>query len=262
MKLKGKVALVTGGSQGIGRAIAIKLADEGADVVVNYHSHPEKAEQTVAEIEKLNKGKCFASKGDATYIQSDVSEVDKVRSLVNSAIDHFGQLDILVNNAGVEKETPFLEVAEEDYDLVMDTNLKGAFFSTQEFSKYLIKNKRTGKIVNISSVHEELPFPNYAPYCLSKGGMKMMTRNLAVELGEYGITINNVAPGAIKTPINKDLLNDSEKVNALLNNIPLNRMGEPNDVSSLVAFLCSDDAAYITGATFFVDGGLLWNYKE
>ncbi len=262
MKLKGKVALITGGSQGIGQSIAIKLAEDGANVVISYRSHPEGAEETLAKIEALGKGNCFACSGIATSKQSDVSHIDQVRYLVHSSISHFGQLDILVNNAGLERHAPFWEVTEADYDLVMDTNLKGSFFAVQEFVKYLLENKRTGKIINISSVHEDLPFPNFAPYCLSKGGMKMMARNLAVELGAYGITINNVAPGAIETPINTKLLNDPEKLNALLQNIPLNRLGQPNDVASLVAFLGSDNANYITGTTFFVDGGLLWNYHE
>ncbi len=128
--------------------------------------------------------------------------------------------------------------------------------------KHLLATQRAGKIINISSVHEELPFPNFTAYCSSKGGLKMLTRNLAVELGRYGITINNVAPGAIEIPINTKLLNDPEKLGALLNNIPLGRLGQPQDVSSLVAFLASSDADYITGTTFFVDGGLLWNYQE
>jgi glucose 1-dehydrogenase len=265
MKLKGKVALVTGGSQGIGQGIAIKLAEEGANVVISYRSHPEGAEETLAKIEALGKGGCFAcgkDKGEGASTQSDVSHVEEVCKLVRNSIFRYGQLDILVNNAGLERHAPFWEVTEADYDLVLDTNLKGSFFAAQEFVKYLLANKRTGRIINISSVHEDLPFPNFAPYCLSKGGVKMMTRNLAVELGAYGITINNVAPGAIETPINTKLLNDPEKLNALLQNIPLNRLGQPNDVASLVTFLASDDASYITGTTFFVDGGLLWNYHE
>ena len=167
-----------------------------------------------------------------------------------------------MNNAGIEKHAPFWEASEADYDAVMNVNLKGVFFATQAFVQHLIETKRTGKIINISSVHEELPFPNFTAYCASKGGLKMLTRNLSVELGALGITINNVAPGAIETPINTKLLNDPEKLGALLNNIPLGRLGQPKDVASLVAFLASEDAGYITGSTFFVDGGLLWNYQE
>ncbi|WP_263975517.1 SDR family NAD(P)-dependent oxidoreductase [Leptolyngbya sp. 7M] len=178
------------------------------------------------------------------------------------SIAHFGQLDILVNNAGIEKHAPFETVTEADYEAVMNVNLKGVFFATQAFVNHLVATQRTGKVINISSVHEELPFPNFTAYCASKGGMKMLTRNLAVELGPLGITINNVAPGAIETPINTKLLNDPEKLGALLHNIPLGRLGQPQDVAALVEFLASSDADYITGSTFFVDGGLLWNYQE
>lgn len=178
------------------------------------------------------------------------------------SIDHFGHRDILVNNAGMECHAPLGEVTEAAYDQVMTVNLKGAFFTAQSLVKHLMATQRTGKIINISSVHEDLPFPNFAPYCLSKGGMKMVARNLAVELGPMGITINNVAPGAIETPINAKLLNDSTKLGALLHNIPLNRLGKPQDVADVVAFLASDEADYTTGSIFAVDGGLLWNYHE
>ena len=162
----------------------------------------------------------------------------------------------------MEKSADFWEVTEEDYDSVINVNLKGVFFATQAIVQHLRETSRPGKIINISSVHEELPFPHFTSYCASKGGVKMMMRNLAVELGSLGITINNVAPGAIETPINKSLLNDPDKLNAVLNNIPLGRLGQPADVAALVAFLASSDADYITGSTFFVDGGLLWNYQE
>jgi glucose 1-dehydrogenase len=264
MKLKGKVALVTGSSQGIGQGIVLKLAQEGADVVINYRSHPEGAEETLAKVQDMG-GNCYTAlcPHSAGYtIQADLGSVAEVRQLISSSIEHFGKLDILVNNAGIEKHAPFWEATEADYDAVMNVNLKGVFFATQTFVQHLIETKRTGKIINISSVHEELPFPNFTAYCASKGGLKMLTRNLSVELGALGITINNVAPGAIETPINTKLLNDPEKLGALLHNIPLGRLGQPKDVASLVAFLASEDAGYITGSTFFVDGGLLWNYQE
>ncbi|MBD2162813.1 glucose 1-dehydrogenase [Calothrix membranacea FACHB-236] len=264
MKLAGKVALVTGSSQGIGQGIVLRLAQEGADVVINYRSHPEGAEETLAKVEAAG-GKCYMAQCPQSHgytVQADLGSVDEVRQLVAESIQHFGKLDILVNNAGIEKHAPFWQVSEADYDAVMNVNLKGVFFATQTFVKHLIETKRTGKIINISSVHEELPFPNFTAYCASKGGMKMLTRNLAVELGSLGITINNVAPGAIETPINTKLLNNPEKLGALLQNIPLGRLGQPQDVASLVAFLASADANYITGSTFFVDGGLLWNYQE
>jgi glucose 1-dehydrogenase len=264
MKLEGKVGLVTGSSQGIGQGVVLRLAEEGADVVINYRSHPEGAEETLEKVNAVG-GRCYmaqcpASKGYT--VKADLGSVDEIRQLISESIEHFGRLDILVNNAGIEKHAPFWDVTEADYDAVMNVNLKGVFFATQAFVQHLISTKRPGKIINISSVHEELPFPNFTAYCVSKGGMRMMTRNLAVELGALGITINNVAPGAIETPINTKLLNDPDKLNALLNNIPLARLGQPQDVASLVAFLASSEADYITGSTFVVDGGLLWNYQE
>lgn len=254
MKLEGKVALVTGSSQGIGQAIAVRLAQEGAKIAINYRSHPEGAKETLSKVE--------ATGSSGYIIQADLGNISEVRRLINSSIEHFGKLDILVNNSGVEKHSSFWEVTEADYDSVINVNLKGVFFATQTLVHHLMKNKQTGKIINISSVHEELPFPHFTSYCASKGGVKMMMRNLAVELGPFGITINNVAPGAIETPINKNLLNNPEKLSALLKNIPLDRLGQPKDVASVVAFLASSDADYITGTTLFVDGGLLWNYQE
>ncbi|NJO77556.1 MAG: glucose 1-dehydrogenase [Cyanobacteria bacterium RM1_2_2] len=268
MKLEGKVALVTGSSQGIGQGIVLRLAEAGADVVINYRSHPEGAEETLAKVQAIG-GRCHmvqcpnrqdSIKGHT--IRADLGSVPEVRQLIAESIEHFGKLDILVNNAGIEKHAAFWDVTEADYDAVLNVNLKGVFFATQAFVQHLIETKRPGKIINISSVHEDLPFPNFAAYCVSKGGMKMLTRNLAVELGAFGITINNVAPGAIETPINTQLLNNPEKLGALLKNIPLSRLGQPQDVASVVAFLASADADYITGSTFFVDGGLLWNYQE
>lgn len=254
MKLEGKVALVTGSSGGIGQAIAIRLASEGADIVIDYRSHPEGAEETKAKVEATGR------KG--LVVKADLGVVSDVRQMIESGIQHFGKLDILVNNAGLEKNADFWNVTEEDYDSVLDVNLKGVFFATQAIVQHLGETKRSGKIINISSVHEELPFPHFTSYCASKGGVKMMMRNLAVELGALGITINNVAPGAIETPINKSLMENPEKLNAVLKNIPLGRLGQPNDVASMVAFLASSEADYVTGSTFYVDGGLLWNYQE
>jgi len=254
MKLEGKVALVTGSSQGIGQAIAERLAKEGADLVIDYRSHPEGAQDTLSKVEAAGR------KG--LTVKADLSIVNDIRQMVAQTIEHFGKLDILVNNAGIEKNASFWDVTEADYDSVLNVNLKGVFFATQAMVQHLMETKQPGKIINISSVHEELPFPHFTSYCVSKGGVKMMMRNLAIELGPHGITINNVAPGAIETPINTKLLNNPQQLGALLKNIPLGRLGQPQDVASIVAFLASSDADYVTGTTFFVDGGLLWNYQE
>lgn len=254
MKLANKIALVTGSSQGIGRAIAERFAQEGADVVINYNRTPGGAEDALRNVEAKGRR--------GLIVKADLSQTTEVRKLVATVIDHFGRLDILVNNAGIETHAPFWEVTEEDYDRVLNVNLKGAFFATQEIVRHLMQTKRRGKIVNISSVHEDLPFPNFAAYCASKGGLKMLTRNLGVELGPLGININSIAPGAIETPINTKLLNDPQKLSALLSQIPLSRLGKPDDVAGLAVFLASDDADYVTGSTYFVDGGLTWHYEE
>ena len=254
MKLEEKVAIITGGSGGIGEAICLRLAQEGAKIVINYRSHPEEAQDTKEKIEQIG--------SQAHVVKADLSKVEQIDNLVKESVDRFGKVDILVNSAGLEKRADFWDVTEADYDLVMNVNLKAVFFTTQAVVKHFRATNNKGKIINISSVHEELPFPHFASYCASKGGVKMITRNLAVELGSMGITINNVAPGAIATAINHDLLNNPELLKKVTNNIPLGRMGEPEDVSGIVAFLASDEAKYITGSTFYVDGGLLWNYQE
>jgi glucose 1-dehydrogenase len=195
-------------------------------------------------------------------VQADVGDLAAARKLVADSVAALGSLDILVNNAGIEKRASFLDVTEKDYADVIQVNMTAPFFLAQAFVRQLVDGKRQGRVINISSVHEELPFPHFAPYCMAKGGLKMMMRNLAIELGSCGITVNNIAPGAIETPINKKLMGDPKLLGAVLQNIPLGRIGQPGDVGSVAAFLASDDAAYITGATIFVDGGLLWNYSE
>jgi glucose 1-dehydrogenase len=254
VRLQGKVALVTGSAQGIGRAIVERFAREGADVVVNYRGGPAMAEEVAAAARALGVR--------AAAIQADVALVSEVRRLVEESVAAMGRLDILVNNAGVETHAPFWDVAETDYDKVLGVNLKGPFFATQAMVRHLKATGRPGRIVNISSVHEELPFPNFAAYCASKGGLKMLTRNLAVELGPLGITINSVAPGAIATPINTALLNDAAKLKSLTAQIPLARLGTTDDVAGVAVFLASDEAGYVTGSTYVVDGGLTWFYQE
>jgi glucose 1-dehydrogenase len=253
-RLAGRVAIVTGAGSGIGAAIAERFAGEGASVVVDYRNHIEQAQETRAKVE--------AAGGRAILVQADVGKIAECANLVEQAWQQLGGCDILVNNAGVERAGGLLEVTEADYDAVLDVNLKGTFFLTQAFVRRLREERRPGTVVNISSVHEDMAFPNFTTYCMSKGGVRMMMRNLAVELAPLGITVNNVAPGAIKTPINTALLADKPKLEALLANIPLGRMGEPEDVAGVAVFLASTDAAYVTGSTYFVDGGLIRSYHE
>lgn len=253
-RLDGKVVAVTGGDQGIGRAIVERLAGEGADVALCYRSNKAGADEVVAVVQKVGR--------KAVALQCDVSNVAEGQHFVADTVKQLGRIDILVNNAGLERRADFWDVSEQDYDLVLSVNLKGPFFVTQAFVKHRMQAKAGGKVINISSVHEELPFPHFASYCASKGGIKMLTRNLSIELAPLGITINSIAPGAIETPINKKLLNDPVKLKSLLENIPLKRLGKPEDVASVAAFLASSDADYVTGTTYFVDGGLTWNYEE
>ena len=253
-RLSGTRVLVTGSSKGIGRGIALRLAQDGADVVVNYNSDPGGAEAAVAEIRALGR--------HAVALKGDVGTVDGVRTLIADSIKALGGLDVLVNNAGIERHAAFWDVSEADFDAVLNVNLKGVFFATQAFVQHCRAAGQPGRVINISSVHEDLAFPNFAAYCAAKGGLRMLTRTLAVELGPLGITINNIAPGAIETPINATLLNDRVKLASLEGQIPLGRLGKPEDVSGLAAFLASADAAYVTGSTYFVDGGLTVFYQE
>lgn len=253
-RLEGKTAAITGGNQGIGRGIAERFAAEGAAVAICYRQNRAHADEVVAGI--TGRG------GKAVAFQCDVSQIGEGQRFITQSIEELGGLDVLVNNAGIEKRADFWDVAEADYDAVLNVNLKGVFFMTQAFVRHRMAAKLGGKVINISSVHEELPFPHFASYCVSKGGLKMLARDLSIELAPFGITVNNIAPGAIETPINKALLHDPQKLDAVLANIPLRRLGKPEDVAGAAVFLASRDADYVTGATCFVDGGLTWSYSE
>jgi glucose 1-dehydrogenase len=249
MSLNGEVALVTGAAIGIGRAIALRLAQDGADVAINYVRDAAAAEELCGEIHKLDRR--------AIAVQADVAQLADGRRLVEQTVAELGQLNILVNNAGIEIKQPFLEVTEENYDRVLAVNLKGAFFCAQAAAQQMVKQGKGGRIVNISSIHEEQAMVGNAPYCASKGGMRMLTRTICVELAPHGIRVNNVGPGAIATPINRQTLASPELLDALRAEIPLRELGTPEDVAGLVSYLVSPEAAYVTGSTFFIDGGML-----
>ena len=253
-RLEGKVAVVTGSGSGIGQAIAERLALEGADCVVDYRDHVEEAQATADKI--------TAAGGKTIMVHADVSVLADCTNLIEQAWQQLGSCDILINNAGIEKNADFVDITEADYDAVMNVNLKGAFFLTQAFVRKLKAVGKPGRVINISSVHEDMVFPHFATYVCSKGAMRMLMRNLAVELGPLGITVNNIAPGAIATPINAKMMADPKLLDPLLRNIPLGRMGKPEEVAGLAAFLASEDAAYVTGSTYVIDGGLMRNYKE
>jgi len=249
MELKDRVALVTGAGTGIGRATALRLAQEGAAVVVNYHSSAAGAEEVVGSIE--------AAGGRALAIRADVARRTEVAAMVERTRDELGRIDILVNNSGIEAHEGILELSDENWQRTLDVNLTGAFYCLQLCARVMREQGNGGSIVNVSSVHEDLPFPYYSAYVASKGGLRMLMRNAAVELAPHRIRVNNVAPGAIDTPINETSMTDPEKVAALNRLIPMARVGRPEEVAEVVLFLASDRAAYVTGSTYFVDGGLL-----
>ena len=253
-RLEGKVAAVTGGDQGIGRGIVERFAQEGADIALCYRKNKAGADEVAAAVRKLGR--------KAAAIQCDVAVVADGQRFIAEAVKQLGRVDILVNNAGIEHQSNFWDVSERDYDAILNVNLKGVFFITQTFVKHRMQVKSGGKVINISSVHEDLPFPGYASYCASKGGLKMLTRNLGIELAPLNIMVNAIAPGAIETPINKELMEDKPRLNALLQNIPLRRLGTPEDVAAIAAFLAAPESDYVTGTTYFVDGGLTWDYHE
>lgn len=247
--LQGKVAVVTGGSLGIGAGIVRRLAAEGVAVTLDYHTHSDTSDTIAREIQGQG--------GKVLVVQADVSQVASVQNLVAQTVQTFGRLDIMVNNAGIEEPTPFTDVTEQSWDRQIAVDLKGVYFGAQAAAKQMIAQGGGGVIVNISSVHEDLPMVGNSVYCAAKGGIRMLTRTLATELAQHRIRIVNIGPGAVATPINTATLNDPQKKAALLAEIPLGRISTPEDIAGSVAWLASDEASYITGTTLFVDGGLM-----
>lgn len=248
MNLKGKIALVTGGARGIGKGISLVLAKNGADVIINYFKGENAVKKVKQEILSMGK-KCLA-------IGADVSSIDDINMLAEKALSEFGRIDILVNNAGeAAGHTPFFKVTEDRWDLTLDVNLKGLFFLSQRIAENMAK-QNWGRIINISSCGGKLGFRMMPHYCASKGGVDSLTRQMAVKLGPFGITVNAIAPGVIETPrIERDFLERPEVSDGYIKAIPLRRFGKPADIGYCVAFLSSNFADYITGNVIYADGG-------
>ena len=246
MKLPGKVAIVTGGGQGIGEAISLGLAEQGAKIAI-LDINFEMAEKTASLIRK--KG----SVGIA--LKCNVEIRDDLIESVNSATRELGEIDILVNNAGLLRRTPLFDISEEEWDLILNVNLKGPFMLSQLVAKRWVDGKRTGKIVNIASIYGKVAALNVLPYCSSKGGMEMLTKAMALELAPHGINVNGVAPGPTKTDITKPHFENSEKLGLLTSNIPLGRMANPKDIANAALFLAGPESDLITGEILTVDGG-------
>lgn len=247
-RLAGRRALVTGGSSGIGRATVKRLAEEGAAVVVNYVGGAEGAREVVEEV--------GSEGGRATAIAADVSDEGAVTEMFRRAEDELGTIDLLVNNAGVEKPFPLVDMPLEEWNRILAVNLTGSFLCARETARRLIERRSHGAIVNVTSVHEMVPWDSFSHYCASKGGLKLFAQSIAKELAPHGIRVVSVAPGAIATPINRDVLEDPEKRRAVEDEIPWGRMGTPEEVAGAIAWLAGPEATYVTGATLFVDGGM------
>jgi glucose 1-dehydrogenase len=253
--LKGQKALVTGSSSGIGEAVARYLAQAGAAVVINYHSHSEAADKIVDDIKAAN--------GEAIAIKADVSKEDEVKSMFEQMFKEFGTIDILVNNAGMQKDSAFVDMTLEQWKIVIDTDLTGQFLCAREAAKEFLRRGvrptiscAAGKIICMSSVHQEIPWAGHVNYAASKGGIKLLMESMAQELAPHKIRVNGIAPGAIKTSINKAAWDTPEAAAKLLQLIPANRIGEPEDIAKAAVWLASDDSDYVTGTTLFVDGGM------
>ncbi len=249
MSLNGKVAIVTGGNSGIGKAIVLGMAKAVASVVIDYVAHPEATEALVQEI--------AAAGGKAIGVQADVSDVAQLERLVAAAVAKFGRLDIMVNNAGVETRTSVLDTTEDQYDKVLSINLKSAFFGTQIAAKQMVAQGNGGRIIHVTSVPEAWPMTGNTAYCLAKGGMRMLTRTAGVELAPHGIRVVGVGPGAVATPINLATMDDPTLLAKLNAAIPLGRMAEPAEIASVIVFVAGDGGSYLTATTIFADGGIM-----
>jgi glucose 1-dehydrogenase len=256
--LQGKVAVVTGGSSGIGQAIAVRLGEEGVDVAINYVGRPEGAEETKEQIQhgvEICMKQMSAAGTNPILVEADVSDEAQVSAMFDRVLEQYGRIDLLVNNAGIQIAGDTDKLAAADFDKVLAVNLRGSFLCAQQAIRHFL-DSGGGAIVNVSSVHQVIPKPRFVGYSVSKGGMQNLTHTLALEYASRGIRVNAVGPGATVTPINRSWIDDPVKRAAVESHIPMRRAGDAEEMAAVVAFLCSDEAAYITGQTLFVDGGL------
>lgn len=249
--LSGRTAIVTGAATGIGSAIAARFALSGAHVVIDYpdEANRQQAEEVIQAIR--------SNGGNGELVRADVAQELGANRLVEAAVERCGSLDILVNNAGIEESHSVVEMPLDVWERIIRVNLTGSFLCARAAARAMIAGGRGGRIINVSSVHEDLAMPKNAAYCASKGGMRMFMRTLALELAPYGITVNDIAPGAIATRINRNVRTDPSQQKELLDEIPLHRVGDADEVAGLATYLASDAAAYVTAATYVIDGGLL-----
>jgi glucose 1-dehydrogenase len=250
-KLEGKNALITGASSGIGQAIAVRFASEGANVAINHRNSAEQAEATRAQAQAAR-----ANGGREIIVQADVANEEQVQGMFAETIAAFGRIDVLVNNAGIQKPCPSHEIEAADFDRVLAVNLRGPFLCSREAIRHFLSRDGGGVILNNSSVHEIIPKPKYLPYSVSKGGLENLTRSLALEYADRGIRVNSVGPGAVVTPINKAWIDNPKARGEVESHIPMGRAAESAEIAAVFAFLASDEASYITGQTVFACGGL------
>jgi glucose 1-dehydrogenase len=253
--LKGKNVLVTGGTSGIGQAIAVRFAEYGANVAINYLRQPEEATDTEEQVHACVRKVRQVGVRDV-LVRGDVSKEEDVVAMVDQATSELGGLDVLVNNAGIQISRPSHELSSADFEKVLAVNLRGAFMCARQAIRHFLAEEKPGVIINISSVHQIIPKPDYLGYSVSKGGMQNLTRTLALEYAGRGVRVNGIGPGATVTPINRAWVDDPVKSKQVTSHIPMARAGTSDEMAGVTCFLASDDAAYITGQTLFVDGGL------
>jgi glucose 1-dehydrogenase len=248
--LQGKTVIITGAATGLGKACALRFASEKANIVINYYE--EKQEKDVHDI--IDEIKDLGA--EAIGVRGDVTQEEDIRALVEEAVSTFGKLDVMINNAGIENEVPSHELSMEDWNKVISTNLTGQFIGCREALAYFVKNQIQGCIINMSSVHEIIPWPHFVHYAASKGGIKLMTQTLALEYAPKRIRINSIAPGAINTPINEEKFKDPKKKKGVIDLIPMGYIGKPEEIAAAAAWLASSEASYVTGLTLIADGGM------